>query len=374
MRREGRSLAESVADDILAMITIDIPFFVCAELLKGTSLIRYLGIIFEPIMRPIFNVPGAGSFAFLMGLFSGYPVGAKIGAELYQEGLCSKEETERLIAFSNNSSPLFITGAVAVGIFNKPELGLLLLISHHLACITVGIIYGLHSRLSPKSLKKHYVALSMNSRHSLNSQITFSNLGSKLSEAIMNSINTLLMIGGYIVIFSVLVTILGKLNIIQIISAGIKSILFFISFAFSLSLPVSSGIFEITSGINLVKLAFAPLSQKIIIASLILGWGGLSVHAQVASIISKSGISIKPYLLGKLLQGIFCAIYTGILLQMSGQLPQQELPVFGRIEYTPAYLSCSYFLASITTCISITMLILLISLSLRCKGKKQEQP
>ncbi|MGE5473721.1 MAG: sporulation integral membrane protein YlbJ [Ignavibacteriales bacterium] len=344
------------------------PFFVSAELLKGTSLIKQFGKIFEPIMRPIFNVPGAGSFAFLMGLFSGYPVGAKIGAELYDQGLCTKNQAERLIAFSNNSSPLFITGAVAVGIFNKPELGLLLLAAHYLGCITVGIILGLHSRLKSNKNLKHCLQLSFN-RFNEPVTVTFSNIGIKLSEAIINSINTLLMIGGYIVIFSVLVTILSKMSIILIISSIIKSVLFFIDFAFSLSLPISSGIFEITSGINLVKLCFAPLAQKIIIASLILGWGGLSVHAQVAGIVSKYGISVKPYLLGKFLQGIFSAIYTAILLKFSGQLDIQGLPVFAWNEYPSTY-SISYnLLNSSVTCAIIFIFILSVPLFIRHKEK-----
>ena len=350
------------------------PFFVSAELLRGTSLIRVGGVIFEPIMRPLFNVPGTGSFAFLMGLFSGYPVGAKIGAELYEEGLCSKEETERLIAFSNNSSPLFITGAVAVGIFNKPELGLLLLVSHYLGCITVGIIYGLISRIKTAKVTKGSSLLRYNIPSKEPPPITVSNIGFKLSEAIINSINTLLMIGGYIVIFSVIVTILNKLNIIQLISAGIKSILFFMNFAFSLSTPISSGIFEITSGTNLVKLSFAPLSQKIIIASLILGWGGLSVHAQVASIISKSGISIKPYLIGKLLQGIFSAIYSGILLSLTNYSSKPEMPVFANIEYSSTHLWYTYFVNSLTACAIISIVIFLASLFLRHRATREPSP
>lgn len=343
------------------------PFFVSAELLRGTSLIKQIGTIFEPIMRPLFNVPGAGSFAFIMGLFSGYPVGAKIGAELYDQGLCTKNQAERLISFSNNSSPLFITGAAAVGIFNKPELGLLLLSAHYLGCITVGVIYGLHSRLKP-SKEKHYIQFSMNYSNN-ETPITLSNIGIKLSDAIINSINTLLMIGGYIVIFSVLVTILNKLNIILVISLVIKSILFFADFAFSLALPMSSGLFEITSGINLVKLSFAPTTQKIIITSLILGWGGLSVHAQVAGIVSKYGISIKPYLLGKFLQGIFSAIYTAVLLRFSGQLPNNEMPVFARYEYPSIHSIPSYLLNSITTCVIMIMVILLTSVYIRLKEK-----
>lgn len=339
------------------------PFFVFAELLRGTSLIRTIGVLFEPIMRPLFNIPGTGSFAFFMGLFSGYPVGAKVGSELYEEHLCSKEEAERLIAFCNNSSPLFITGAVAVGIFGKPELGVLLLVSHYLGCVTVGIIYGLKSRIHVSG---------DGSLTRLVNRVKEPSPDTKLSEAILNSINTLLMIGGYIVLFSVIVTILNKLGIIHLIAAIIKSVLFFINYAFSLSLPISAGIFEITSGTNLVKLSFAPLSQKVIIASFILGWGGLSVHAQVASIISKSGLSIKPYIIGKFLQGIFSAIYASILLRFMIQLPVQELPVFARPEYSSIYLSCSYFLNSAAACIVITSIITLLSIFLRYKEKNNK--
>ncbi len=50
------------------------PFFVASALLQGTGLIRAAGILLEPIMRPMFNVPGVGSFAFAMGISSGYPI------------------------------------------------------------------------------------------------------------------------------------------------------------------------------------------------------------------------------------------------------------------------------------------------------------
>lgn len=79
------------------------PFFVATELLSHTKIISFLGKKLEFLMRPIFNVPGEGSFAFIMGIISGYPIGAKIVTELRQDGICSKEESERLLAFTNNS-------------------------------------------------------------------------------------------------------------------------------------------------------------------------------------------------------------------------------------------------------------------------------
>src|SRR5690625_4168206 len=62
-----------------------LPFFVTAELLIGFGVVSFIGVLFEPIMRPLFNVPGEGSFAWIMGMASGYPSGAKISTRLREE-------------------------------------------------------------------------------------------------------------------------------------------------------------------------------------------------------------------------------------------------------------------------------------------------
>ncbi len=89
-----------------------LPFFIATELLSHTSVITFLGKALKYIMRPIFNVPGEGAFAFIMGIISGYPIGAKIVSDLYKNKICTKLEAERLTAFTNNSGPLFIIGTV----------------------------------------------------------------------------------------------------------------------------------------------------------------------------------------------------------------------------------------------------------------------
>ena len=52
------------------------PFFVATELLSHTNFTYYLGRILNRFMKPIFNVRGEGSFAFIMGIISGDPIGA----------------------------------------------------------------------------------------------------------------------------------------------------------------------------------------------------------------------------------------------------------------------------------------------------------
>src|SRR5690625_7596826 len=47
-----------------------LPFFITAELLISFGVVQFIGILFEPIMRPLFNVPGIGSFAWIVGMAS----------------------------------------------------------------------------------------------------------------------------------------------------------------------------------------------------------------------------------------------------------------------------------------------------------------
>ena len=79
------------------------PFFIATELLNNTNIPKQIGYLFNKIMRPLFNVPGIGAYALFMGVVSGYPVGAKIVTNFRNNNLCTKEEAERLITFTNNS-------------------------------------------------------------------------------------------------------------------------------------------------------------------------------------------------------------------------------------------------------------------------------
>lgn len=96
-----------------------LPFFIATELLSYTNVTEVIGRLLNRYMKPIFNVPGIGAYAFVMGIISGYPVGAKIVTKFRQDGLCTKAEAERLLAFTNNSGPLFIIGTVGITMFGN---------------------------------------------------------------------------------------------------------------------------------------------------------------------------------------------------------------------------------------------------------------
>ena len=78
-----------------------------------------------------------------------------------------------------------------------------------------------------------------------------------------------------------------------------------------------TGLFEITNGINIIStININTIITKLIFTSFLLGFGGISIMLQVLSIVSKTDLSIKPYILGKILQGIISAFYTYIYLSI----------------------------------------------------------
>ena len=286
------------------------PFFVSTELLMHTNIVNILGNILNKYMKPLFNVRGEGAFAFIMGIISGYPVGAKIASNFRKNDICSKEECERLLSFTNNSGPLFIIGTVGILMFGSTTIGLLLFITHILSCISVGIIF--------RFWKKNLSTTSSNSVFNQKKQsVSFSNLGEVLADSIISSISTILLIGGFVVIFSSVISILKSSGLINFFSTCFSPLFNFLNIDYSFISPLICGFFEITNGINAIsQIACKKLSINIIFTSFLLGFGGISVLLQVLSITSKTDLSIKPYIYGKILQGILASVYTYIFINV----------------------------------------------------------
>lgn len=281
------------------------PFFVATELLSKTEAPYLLGKLLGGIMKPLFNIRGEGSFALIMGVISGYPVGAKIATNFRQNNVCSKEECERILSFTNNSGPLFIVGTVGISMFGSSSIGFLLLLTHFLGALTVGIIF--------RFWKKNSYSFTSNSNKSSasNKNINLYNLGEILSNIIINSISTILVIGGFIVLFSVIISILNASNLLPIIEKIFTPLFNLIYISPKFIAPLFTGLFEITNGIfSIASIHIKAISINIILSSFLLGLGGICILFQVLSIVSKSDLSIKPYIYGKILHGIFAALYT----------------------------------------------------------------
>lgn len=301
------------------------PFFVVTELLSHTNMIHHIGRLFDKIMRPLFNVPGECAFAFILGLISGYPTGGKIVASLREQGVCTKDEGDRMLSFTNNSGPLFIISFVGISLFGDTKIGILLLCTHILACITVGILFG---KLSTKNHKNDTLLSTKSTHHPpLKEPASFSSLGKILGESIQSATSTVLLIGGFVVIFSVIISILNQSHILDFASNIFNPFLNLLGFDLRFSKPILSGLIELTNGINMTAgIAIKNISHNMILCAFLLGFGGISVLFQVFSLLSKTDLSMKKYIIGKFLQGIFAAIYTFLALTFIPSLNLDIVP------------------------------------------------
>ncbi len=319
-----------------------LPFFITAELLIGFGVVRFIGILCEPFMRPIFKVPGVGSFVWAMGMASGYPSGAKLTARLRQEKQLSKVEAERLVSFTNASNPLFIFGAVSVGFFHDPTLGLLLAVSHYGSNALVGFcmrFYGKNHERGPLErkpreffLKRAFLAL-----HETRVEDSRP-FGRLFGDAVLSSIQTLLMIGGFIIIFSVFNKLLFLVGITPIIAGALGVFFQLLTLPTDLSLPFIAGLFEITLGSQMTSgVENVTLLQQVICVSFILAFNGFSVQAQVASILADTDIRFAPYFFARILHGFFAALLSVALfvpLYIERQaFGSKETPVISPIEH-----------------------------------------
>lgn len=302
-----------------------LPFFIATEILSHTNVVLKIGELFNRYMRPIFNVPGIGAYALVMGIISGYPVGAKIVTNFRNNGLCTKAEAERLLAFTNNSGPLFIIGTVGITMFGNTEIGILLFITHFVSSLLVGFLFRFWKYNDKEKINAYKKSSSSSAT------ITFSNLGEVLSDSILNAVNTIVIIGGFVVLFSVIISILNNCGFFNVITVLLTPLFKNLNLSTDFISPIISGIIELTNGLSSVcSISNKAISVNIILSAFLLGFGGFSVLLQVLSIVSKSDISIKAYFVGKLLQGTIACILTYVVIHIFPIFNLDIVPIFSQ--------------------------------------------
>lgn len=298
-----------------------LPFFTMAEILMGLGVIHAVGVLLEPLMRPVFRIPGVGGFAVAMGLASGYPLGAKITGRLRREDLCNREEAERLLSFANTADPLFMIGAVAVGMFGLPQLGVTIAVAHYLGVVVVGFLMRYHAggKMSAAAQRERGALLGRAVKAMLDARRNDPRpFGELFRDAVQETVNAMLFIGGCIMMFSVLLRILTVAGVTDIIAAPIGVILGAVGFDAALVPAFVKGAVEITIGSQAAALAESDLIAKAVAASAIIAWSGFSVHAQVAAMVYGTDIRMAPYLFARLLHSVIAGILTVLLYEPLG--------------------------------------------------------
>lgn len=302
-----------------------LPFFILSELMMGLGIVRGFGILLEPLMRPLFSVPGVGAFALSMGLAAGYPMDAVITARFRADNMCTRAEGERLLAFTNTADPLFMFGAVAVGMFKSPALGGILALAHYVSSFLVGITFKLWGRGQPSTPRPVPIAGAKRQNifaRALTEAMQARTedgrpLGKLLGTAVTESVQTLLMIAGFIVFFSVLIETLHLSGMMALVGWPIQLVYHLFGINGGLVPPTLAGFLEIDIGTaQTAAINAAPLIQKLALCSGIIAWSGLSVHAQVASVLTNTDIRMTPYFIARFYHAVLAAILTVVFWQL----------------------------------------------------------
>lgn len=282
-----------------------LPFFVLSELLILSGFVKTFGNLLKPIMKPLFNVSGEGSFPVIMSMVSGYPVGSKLTCSLRNKNIITKIEGDRLITFSSTSGPLFILGAVLVGMLNSPQLKFLMIVPHYLGALTLGFLFRFYNPSKKKLTKNSSTIYKENTINKENNNA----LGHIISKSVKDGVNSMILVGGFVILYSVIIEVFLNSHLIEFI---------IIIFSKSLNINVEilkgifAGIFEISIGAQKIAALDLNVFYKICIINFIIAWGGFSGQSQALSFISQTDINNKIFVISKFFHGTFSAMYTYI--------------------------------------------------------------
>ena len=280
---------KAVSDSLMLCYTKLIPslflFIVAGDVLFSCGAAELIGVILGAPFEKLFGISRNGVGAFLMGLVCGLPLGGKYAIALFEKGLISKSDCERLIGISNNAGMGFVVVGIGYGFWGSTAFGWLLYVCEIISSITVGICFkrkSLSVSVAPKS------------------EIPTENkLSSIICSSVLTASYSMLQICGFVIFFSAL-------------SAFISELFVYIGAPPILSL-VPSAILEISSGceaLHSFSLSNEPVACEIAKALTFfsVGFSGISAHFQLSSFALKSNIRMKHYYCQKLICGIICMI------------------------------------------------------------------
>ena len=280
------------------------PFFVLSSLVVELGMARYLGRALEKIMWPLFRVNGACVSALVLGFVGGYPVGARTAIRLYETGACSRTEAQRLLAFCNNSGPAFILGVVGTGIFSSGRIGLMLYLTHIAASLCVGLLFRFYRREPGPARRPGHPP-----------QFQAARFSAAFIASVKGALMSMLNICAFVVFFTVVIRLLFLSGVMEGAAGLVSLLLSPLGLDRSWTEKLLIGLLEVSSGVASLS-GPGALTGRVSMAAFMLGWAGLSVHCQVLSFVGDSGLSVGPYLGGKLLHGAFSAVFILLLTRL----------------------------------------------------------
>ncbi len=263
-----------------------LPFLIITNLLLYTDSIHLISNTAGPFLCRLFHVSKNGSFAVIAGFLCGYPMGAKVTADMTASGQISESEGRYLLSFCNNTSPVFILNYIVWKTLHQDRL----LFPTLFILMISPMILSIFTRKYYLSGRKSFISSSI--QHNKTKKWDFG----IIDACIMDSFEAITKIGGYIILFSVI------LSLCQTIPVEIPGL--------SLILPT----LEVTNGILMIGRMDIPFVFQYPILLSLTSFGGFCSAAQTQCMIRKAGLPILPYILEKLATALVASLLAVLYL------------------------------------------------------------
>jgi sporulation integral membrane protein YlbJ len=288
---EGVSRGLSLAAGVL--IPSLFPFMALAIFLAGTRYGRILSLPLWPVTTRLLKLPGELGVVVLLALVGGYPVGARMIADLLRENRIDRETAERMLCFSVNAGPSFVVTAVGAGLFASREAGFILLAAQLAATLLIGVAVSLRAKPGAVKIKPPPDAGS----------------AAALVSAVSGAAAGMLSMCAFAVLFSGLLSLVNATGVVQNLAALLPLPENAVSAAVAALLEVTAGTAEASRVGGLAGL---------VIASTAISFGGCSVLFQVMACFSGLHIRFKPFLLSRLAHMPLAAAMAAPLYALTG--------------------------------------------------------
>ncbi len=254
-----------------------LPFMIVSTMFIKLGVTKYISSFFYPVFNKAFKLSKNGCYPAVIGMLSGYPLGAKTVADMYARRAYSKNEAQYLLGFCNNASPMFMLEYVGVKCLGLKQPVFMLIIIYLSAFISAKLCF-----YRPEN---EYKSMGNTAIKTENCSVM-----QALDDSILSSAVTLVKVGGYIILFSILTELLGNMMKLPL---ALKI--------------VGSSVLEITTGCR--ELAEASLTEYIryILVSASCAFGGFSSIAQTSSVIMGTDLSVTKYIKVKVRQAVIAA-------------------------------------------------------------------
>ena len=260
-----------------------LPFFFLTALSSSIGITDKLAKATEKLTVKLFRCGGICSYAFLMSVLSGYPVGAKIISDLKTNGLISQDEATRASSFCSTSGPLFIIGSVGIGMFGDKRAGYAIFLSHILSAVICGLIFRFYGDGD----------VSKTARRSL------INGGNVLYDAVYSSVISVAMVGGFICAFYIFADMLISLKILL----PLERVLFAVFKDENISKGFTAGLIECTRGCKALS-EYGVSRLSVALASSTVSFGGVSVIFQSLAFLNIAKVKTGVFIISKILQTV----------------------------------------------------------------------